>query len=429
MNNKLSIKNLYLEKVTCIKYTHLLSPVDKLTFLLILDDTNFKYNKNNCDFIDTLYNNYVLSFGEYVDKFITNKLYFKKIRTISTLFGFCNTCTNIQYYIDRGYSIIESRDILKSRQSTMSLTNIMKSHDVDIEEAKIIKNNRTQKAHNTIKNRNDYDVVCFNRGNGNRVEYYLDKINPKTNVLYTNEEAYEKIYNKQKIGLDNFWRDVKAGTKNYLHPRTLEYFIAKGLSLENAEIALKDIQTTFSLSKCIARYGEYEGTEIWQNRQSKWQNTQNNKSEEEKQRILIAKTKGNKFYSNASQKFINKVIAFLPSDLTFLYGDKEYFIYYNKNIYFYDLFIPELKIIIEYNGSHVHPSKEKLSVEEWHKWQNPFTKKNSDYCYNRDQMKKHAALENNIQCIEFWDYDDNIIEIQKLCNLINEEYICKILNV
>lgn len=429
MNNKLSIKNLYLEKVTCIKYTHLLSPVDKLTFLLILDDTDFKYNKNNYDFVDIIYNNYILTFQEYVNKFIANKQYFKKIRTISTLFGFCNTCTNIKYYIDRGYSVIESTDMLKSRQSTMTLSHIMKSHNVDIEEAKIIKNNRTQKAYVTVKNRNDYDIICFNRGNGNRAEYYLDKINSKTNALYTNEEANEKIYNKQKIGFDNFWHDVKTGTKNYQHPRTLEYFIKKGLSLENAKIALKDVQTSFSLLKCIVKYGECEGTKIWQNRQLKWQSTMNNKSEEEKQRILIAKTKCNKFYSRASQIFIERLICLLPSDLTFLYGDKEYFIYHNKSIYFYDLFIPELKIIIEYNGSHVHPSKEKLSVDEWHKWKNPFTKKNADYCYNKDQMKKKAAKFYNIQCIEFWDYNNNIIEIRKLSNLINEEYKCKILNV
>lgn len=67
---------------------------------------------------------------------------------------------------------------------------------------------------------------------------------------------------------------------------------------EEAKIALKESQTTFSLKKCIEKYGEIEGTKRWEERQDKWQNTLNSKSEEEKIKINMSKSSGKNNVSN-----------------------------------------------------------------------------------------------------------------------------------
>jgi hypothetical protein len=69
-----------------------------------------------------------------------------------------------------------------------------------------------------------------------------------------------------------------------------EYWIKKGLSEEEAKEKISENQKTFSLKKCISKFGEKEGKRKWAERQTKWQKTLNNKSEIEK--IKINKSKG-----------------------------------------------------------------------------------------------------------------------------------------
>lgn len=69
----------------------------------------------------------------------------------------------------------------------------------------------------------------------------------------------------------------------------IEYYLERGYSSEDAKNALKERQTTFTLGKCIEKYGEEKGPEIWQVRQDKWQNTLNSKSPEEIYKINKSK--------------------------------------------------------------------------------------------------------------------------------------------
>lgn len=57
------------------------------------------------------------------------------------------------------------------------------------------------------------------------------------------------------------------------------------MSEEEAKYALSERQCTFSLEKCVKKYGEEEGLKRFNIRQEKWQNTLNNKSNKEKEEI------------------------------------------------------------------------------------------------------------------------------------------------
>lgn len=65
----------------------------------------------------------------------------------------------------------------------------------------------------------------------------------------------------------------------------LSSYIERGFTEEEAITMRSERQTTFSLEKCIARFGDDEGTRVWKERQDKWQNTLDSKSYDEKAEI------------------------------------------------------------------------------------------------------------------------------------------------
>lgn len=69
----------------------------------------------------------------------------------------------------------------------------------------------------------------------------------------------------------------------------LQYWINAGYNIDEAIIILKERQTTFSLEKCVAKYGLIDGTIKWQNRQDNWQSTLLSKSLDEVNEINIRK--------------------------------------------------------------------------------------------------------------------------------------------
>lgn len=116
--------------------------------------------------------------------------------------------------------------------------------------------------------------------------YWLLQINPETGQKYTLEEAKKKAEDfHRQISIKGSHQALANGTLQK-HPEKrsnrIEYYLAKGMSYEDAEKALKERQSTFSKEKCIKKYGKEKGEEIWLERQNKWLNSLNSKSDKEK---------------------------------------------------------------------------------------------------------------------------------------------------
>ncbi len=94
--------------------------------------------------------------------------------------------------------------------------------------------------------------------------------------------------------------ETMKGNDNANNTR-IEYYLNQGMNEEEAGVALKKRQTTFSLEKCISKYGEVEGKRKWLERQEKWQNTLTSKSQEEIADINRRKLQFNG-YSQMSQR-------------------------------------------------------------------------------------------------------------------------------
>jgi hypothetical protein len=129
-------------------------------------------------------------------------------------------------------------------------------------------------------------------------EFWISKINPKTGINYSIEEAdfernsrrpirkeywlakgftEEDAIKKAKLQhKNNSFNSAKTKNKNICKitsKRCKEYWLAKGFTEEDAIKEISKIQITFSLEKCIKKYGKTKGKEVWLARQEKWHNS------------------------------------------------------------------------------------------------------------------------------------------------------------
>lgn len=98
----------------------------------------------------------------------------------------------------------------------------------------------------------------------------------------------------------------------------------------------------------------------------------------------------------------------------------EYKIEDNEKLHSYDYTIIPLKLIFEYNGRHIHPSKTLLSEEEWNAWRSPWTKETADEARNKDLRKIKAAEKEGFTVIEIWDFEDKNQVVERCKRMIKE---------
>jgi hypothetical protein len=128
---------------------------------------------------------------------------------------------------------------------------VNKLHNITNEEYKL-KYGRT-------KSQQLIDSVCGEKNPGYN---HNGKFSPfsKNFINYESDEKIEKLVAKA----------AKSRVDNNNDTTKIEYYLSRGYSQEDAEIALSKRQTTFSLEKCIEKYGEEQGKLRWLERQYKW---------------------------------------------------------------------------------------------------------------------------------------------------------------
>ena len=282
----------------------------------------------------------------------------------------------IEYWMVKGYSEDESKNIISENQKAISLSN---------------KKKRIGRTYKQLYDRgySEEEAKLFIRKSSKLcIEYWINK-------GYTEEEGKKIISENQKKLSDK--SKIKNPDFRFCNVKSKLFWSDKNLSEEEIIKIISNSQKTFSKEKCIEKYGKEEGIKRWQDRQEKWQTTLNNKSIEEK--LLINSKKDNSSLKFLYKKYKDEEIAnkkyeeivkskcnFLPYEaskaslkvfipiINFLniYGInnkdifigyqsyREYFIYDNENkkIRFYDFTIKSKKIIIEYHGNYWHMTKE-----------------------------------------------------------------------
>lgn len=346
---------------------------------------NFNPNADKTS-IDRLYEIYLNLFDS------LEKMPWYRINT-TNLGLFSKTQANLQYWIDRGWSENESLEKRKKRQSTCT--------------PEIAK-----KIQATLNSKSKEEIAIINKKKGNalNVEWLME--NKKLSYEQAKEKIFNQCSNAGKIK-NTLYKKLGKAVSN----RQLEFYIEKGLTLEESKKALAERQNTTSIKSYILKYGIKEGTKRYESRIEKFKNNWIEKSDEEKLLINQKRLIRNNFFSNESFIFFKTLEEKININIKCLYGESEYFLYdnINKTIYFYDFCIPELKIMIEYHGSFWHANESKDSSD----WSCPF------YTYEdslqRDHRKKLTAERNGYLYYIIWDYQRNDIKIiNNILNTLNK---------
>lgn len=186
----------------------------------------------------------------------------------------------------------------------------------------------------------------------------------------TEEQATDKVSEVQTSAAaiaKQKWNDglIDKATRN----TNLEYWIKKTNGDKSRATKLRrERQSTFSLEKCIATHGELRGTQLWEQRQEKWQNTMQSKSPEELLRISRAKqVRGNGLrYGVVSQQLFWEVFNITqPLGYTTYFaeldqktkvkaikGNHEFVMFCDDVIYRPDFYIPDIGVWIEFDEKH-----------------------------------------------------------------------------
>lgn len=189
--------------------------------------------------------------------------------------------------------------------------------------------------------------------------------------------------------------------RNAIKTTNIEYYLNLGMSRKEAKKALHDRQCTFSLEKCIAKYGIKKGNEIYGNRQKKWITSLKN-------HFLEERTSSKPYFQSTLQKEIFESLKESIPEL-----EEEYHIYDDKVAKGFSYDIKYKDKVIEVNGDYWHANP-KL-------YDDKFYNKKLDCCakdiWNRDKLKKSIARKNNLKLRVIWesDYRENPKRELKKC--------------
>jgi very-short-patch-repair endonuclease len=251
-----------------------------------------------------------------------------------------------------------------------------------------------------------------------KTKWFCDNITPEK-CDNTSLKAYIKKYGDEEgRNKHNLYRELQRKVAN----TTIHYWIAKGYSEAEAKDAVSKRQSTFSLEKCIEKYGDEEGRKIWQNRQDRWMKTMSSKSEDEIVDIHRRKMSTGGGVSKESMKRCMKYISFIEGKygVQYQYGNNEFSIKYSDtNRYFYDFTDTTYKIIIEYHGTKFHVSP-KLSEDEKKLWRG-LGKYSYEESLERDKHKKKTAEDNGFTVFEIWS-DHTNVEVESIFKEIERIY-------
>lgn len=89
---------------------------------------------------------------------------------------------------------------------------------------------------------------------------------------WEDNEISEFILDRQKRGAKKIAENKIKNPNLYYDksPKRIEYWLKKGLSIEDAKKTISNSQRTFSKEICIQKYGNTEGEKIFEERQKKW---------------------------------------------------------------------------------------------------------------------------------------------------------------
>jgi hypothetical protein len=276
-----------------------------------------------------------------------------------------------------------------SHLNTNSIERVSKLYNVSTDEANkiILERNKSCFYSTNFTNKEDYKL-SQSRGK----QWYINRYGEidgckrfEKNIKKFVEASNAVSYKKDSMSLNFFLKKyedeniakIEYNKRKQGNRATLEKSISKygyELGTERYNKKIEHLAYCNSLSYYIEKYGNEEGKTKYELRSKKLAcNLENfikryGDKGEEKYKLWLSKiTLNGKFYSKESKLFFDKLKNKLNVDI--VYGDKEWFIYdklgyKNQHIFFYDAYIKQFNLLIEYDTPAFHPNPTYLTLEE-----------------------------------------------------------------
>jgi len=252
-----------------------------------------------------------------------------------------------------------------------------------------------------------------NRNSPYSIIFWTKKINPKTNLNYTTDEAEQERNSRRPIRKE-YWiakgynevdaielakaQKLKnniagaAGSKNrspsrlraHSH-RTADYWMLRGFSEDDAIAKVSAAQKLFSIDTCISKYGEIEGKKVWSARQKQWLNS-----------LKASGIHGG--YSKISMTFFTHISEKIPD---ILFGVNEAIITVSGLSYTVDCLHQTNKKIIEFFGDYWHANPIKFSAGDMIKG------KLVENIWKHDENKLKTLTDAGYQVLVVWESEYN----------------------
>jgi hypothetical protein len=189
-------------------------------------------------------------------------------------------------------------------------------------------------------------------------------------------------------------REGKRSSDGKLGSANIQYWLNKGYSEEEAKIKRSERQSTFSLKKCIERYGEEEGKKRFTDRQIKWSKSLTTGG---KLKIGYSKISQELFYNILNRYDIDD-----RNDVYFGTHNKEFRLEKeNGGVWLYDFTDIKNKKIIEYNGDMYHGNPKKYKPSDY---PHPFRKTiTAQDMWDNDKEKNDKAKNDGFEVLVIWD--------------------------
>lgn len=215
-----------------------------------------------------------------------------------------------------------------------------------------------------------------------------------------------------KQGLSPDEARARINAKNHNCP---EYWVKRGSTEEEAvELAYKRASIN-SLQARQEKYGEADGIASYNATRLKMASSWSTRSMAG--RNFASSEQADHLFSRL-YKFIRR-LGYSRDDVQCNLNRGELFIRSENGIYFYDFVLRPLKLIIEFNGEHVHPNPD-MSVGDWCAWRHAFNKKSADVVASQDKIKLSAAEDLGYNTMVVWSKDPANYEIA--INFIKEKH-------
>jgi hypothetical protein len=245
------------------------------------------------------------------------------------------------------------------------------------------------------------------------LNFWMKRINPVTGSAYTELEAEfernsrrpirkeywmakgysldesvrladeQKTSNNKKGANGSRSRDM---TRMRAHShRTVDYWILRGFSAEEASQKVSDSQVMFSKEICVQKYGEQQGLQIWSERQINWLTS-----------LKLSGLHGG--YSKISLELFNNLGSILSN---LHYGENETIIKTENMSYSIDCVDLNSKKIIEFYGDYWHANPNRFIESDQIK------KKTAKHIWEHDASKINALKNAGYKVLIIWESDYN----------------------